>query len=84
MKRRILIYNIGSCGIMAEDQSFRRKYLFSKKKWWNIVGDYGIGCSIEMEKQNHFIRDWVLERIQEYKDKNIQIDIVNESKYNIF
>jgi len=37
-----------------------------------------------MEKQNHFVRDWVLERIQEYKDKNIQIDIVNESKYNIF
>lgn len=85
MKRRILIYNIGNCGIMAEDQSFRRRYFFSKKKWWNVLYDYGIGVSnIEMEIEKHHVRDWVLERIKEYKDKNIQIDIVNESRYDIF
>ena len=85
MKRRILIYKIGNYGIMAEDQSFRRRYFFSKKKWWNVLYDYGIGVShIEMEIERHLVRDWILDRVQEYKNKNIQIDIVNETNYDIF
>jgi hypothetical protein len=85
MKRRIVIYNILAGGVMAEEQSFRRRYFFSKKKWWTVYGGCSVGCShIEMEMRTHDVRDWVLERVKKYKDKNIQIDIVNESRYNIF
>jgi hypothetical protein len=86
MKRRILIYSIGKYGLMAEDQSFRRAYFFSlRKKWWNVSGVCSVGFShIEMEIRIHDVRDWVFERVQEYKDKNIQIDIVNKSIYDIF
>jgi hypothetical protein len=85
MKKSIIIYNTGDYGIMMEDQSFRKRFpIFSKKKWWNVSGDYGLGCNIGYEKKYHILRDWVLERAKEYNDKNIQIEIVNESRYDIF
>ena len=70
---------------MVEDQSFRRRIpIFGKKKWINVSGDYGLGCNIGYEKKYHILRDWIFERVNEYKSKNIQIDIVNESNYDIF
>ena len=85
MKRRIVIYKQGNYCLMAEDQSFRRKFIFfGKKEWLNVSGAYEIGSIIETGKEYILMKNWIHERVQEYKEKNIEIEIVNETNYDIF